>query len=177
MEHGVGTTCISLALANYICSKLGKRTAYIELNTTNQISCLSPNRTRKKFTYMGISFFPAMTITSLPEVLNADYAYFILDMGILNTYTAKEFAKCNKQFLVCSLSKWRKPHALEKIAQFLKNNYINQEHVTVLANGTMKKSTSMISPKIKCRYCALPFIENPFQLATTDFAFFHHLLN
>lgn len=177
MEHGVGTTCISLALSNYICSKLGKRTAYIELNTTNQICCLSSKKETGNFSYMGITFFPAMRIASLPEILNMDFDYFILDMGVLNAYTAREFVKCEKQFLVCSLCEWKKHISLKKMEVFIKKNNINQEHVTVLGNMIIKGSKITISSEITCRFHTLPVVENPFQLSTTDFTVYNRLLN
>ena len=105
-----------------------------------------------------------------------DFDYFVLDIGVLNAYTAEEFSKCDQQFLVCSLSKWKKPLTLEKIAQFIEQNYIHQEYVTVLGNVDLKKSKIAISNHVKCTYYVLPFLDNPFQLATKKFAFFNRLL-
>ena len=73
MERGLGTTHIALALANYICSKLGMKTAYIELNTTNQIHALSQTQGKPSFTYKGIVFYPNTLFTSLPEILQKNY--------------------------------------------------------------------------------------------------------
>lgn len=126
---------------------------------------------------MEITFFPAVTITSLPDILSMKFDYFILDMGVLNVYTAKEFIKCDKQFLVCSLCKWKQTLSLEKIEELIKKNIIHQEYVTVLGNADMKKSFLTISSGIKCRFYTLPFIRNPFQLETTDFAICNQLLN
>lgn len=176
IEHGVGTTCISLALANYICSKLGKRTAYIELNTTNQIRCFSDKKDHSHFSYMGITFFPARTITSLSEILIMPFDFFILDMGVLNAYTVKEFSRCEEQFLVCSLCEWKKSITLEKLNELMQKNNLHQEYVTVLANVDIKKSKLTISPKIKCRFYTLPFIENPFRLSCNDLQFYHQLI-
>lgn len=155
---------------------MGKRTAYIELNTSNQISCLSSKGNSKNFSYMGITFFPTVTITSLPDILSMEFDYFILDMGVLNIYTAKEFSKCDKQFLVCSLCEWKRTRSLEKIEELMKKNNIHQEYVTVLGNADIKKSTLTISSYLTCRFYTLPFIKNPFQLATTDFAIYNRLL-
>lgn len=105
-----------------------------------------------------------------------DFDYFVLDMSILNAFTAEEFSKCDRQFLVCSLSQWKKTHTLEKIEQFIQNNYIDQEYVTVLGNVDQKKSKLTISSNIKCSYYTLPFLENPFQIVTSNFAFFNRLL-
>ena len=67
------------------------KTAYIELNTHNHICALAHNSKKPSFLYKGIVFYPNTTVTSLPEILRKDYRYFILDMGVLTTYTANEF--------------------------------------------------------------------------------------
>jgi len=105
-----------------------------------------------------------------------DFEYFVLDIGVLNAYTAEEFAKCDRQFLVCSLSRWKKTHTLERIDDFIKKNYIQGEYVTVLSYVDMKKSKLRISSKHTCGYQAIPFLNNPFQLATHQLAFFDRLL-
>lgn len=152
---------------------MGKRTAYIELNTSNQIYSLSSGRTKKKFTYHGITFFPCITVTSLPEILNKDFDYFILDFGVLNIYTAKVFAKCDKQFLVCSLAKWKEKQSLEKQKKLFEQTYLCQEQIIFLDNLQTKKSTlfSSITHRI-----SIPFIQNPFHIETQLFYVFHQLL-
>lgn len=173
MEHGVGVTCICLSLSNFLCSKLGKKTAYIELNTTNQIYSLSHGRNQKSFSYLGIDFFPQVSITSLTEILNKKYDFYILDMGVLNVYTATEFAKCDKQFLVCSFSKWKKQKTLENIKQLYQKTNLCQERVILLSNLEGKKSNS--SPWFTNRI-SIPFIPNPFQLEPNLFHVFYHIL-
>ena len=80
VEHGLGTTHIALTLANYLCSKLGMKTAYIELNPSHQIQTLISKQGKPSFLYKGIVFYPNTTVTSLPEILRMDYRYFILDI-------------------------------------------------------------------------------------------------
>lgn len=160
-------------MSNFLCSKLGRKTAYIELNSTNQIYTLAHGGNLKSFSYFGIDFFPQVSITSLSEVLNKKYDYYILDMGVLNNYTASEFAKCDKQFLVCSFSKWKKTQTMEKLNQLYQQTYITQERVTLLSNLEETKSTTF--PLFKDRI-PFPFIPNPFQLEPNLFHVFHHML-
>lgn len=166
MEHGFGTTHVSLTLANFICNKLGMKTAYIEFNATNQISSLCKVQGNQFFSYKGIDFFPNTSVTSLSEILRDDYRYFILDMGVLNTYTTKEFLRCDKQFLVCSPSKWRQSQAKEKIEALLKNNI--QNRVTVIMNLSEEESYFSIFPKAY-KQVSFPYIANPFQLKPNHF--------
>lgn len=145
------------------------------MNTTNQISCLNKKQDKKAFIYKGIHFFPFTTITSLSDIYRMDFDYYVLDMGVLNAFTAEEFSKCHQQFLVCSLSEWKKSLSLEKIAEFIQKNYIHQEYVTVLGNVDIKKSKLAISSNIKCNYLVLPFLENPFRLVTDSFTVLNQL--
>lgn len=163
---GAGTTFISLCFANFICSKLGRRTAYIELNTTNEIRTLSSNRKAMEFLYKGISIFPCQTVTSLADVLHMDYEYFVLDMGVLNTYTLKEFLRCDKKFLVCSLCQWKKEKTLERIENLFHTTIINQEQFLILDNLGKKESKLSLSSKHTLKVRSFPFVSNPFQLET-----------
>ncbi len=164
IEHGVGLTSICLALSNFLCNKTGKKTAYIELNASNEICALSQNCTTNAFSHMGVDIFPHRTFTSLAEVLRMDYDYFVLDMGILNSYTATEFAKFERQFLVCSLCKWKKKNTQEKLLKLIETTYIPWEYITILCNGDKKESCMPLSPGVSLPVLFLPFIANPFQL-------------
>lgn len=176
ISRGTGTTFVCLALANFLCSKQGMKTAYIELNTTNQIRSLSPDFKKVPFRHLGVDIFPEVKVTSLWEILRMDYDYFLLDMGVLNTYTAKEFSKCHQQFLVCNLSKWNYHSVLENVEYLLKNVNLLQEHVTVLCNLSMKKSELSTYSMYKLKMISFPFIQNPFQLEPKMFEIFTKLL-
>jgi len=142
------------------------KTAYIELNTSNQINHLVKNQGNKAFCYKGIDFFPNTTVTSLPEILQKKYRYFVLDIGILNTYTTKEFLRCDKQFLIGSPSKWKRPEIEEKI-ELLFSNLTKQNCFTVIMNLSEKESTLSIFPRYKM--VSFPFIANPFQIEPRHF--------
>ncbi len=58
-------------------------TAYVELNTTNQIISLSKKNSLEPFIYQGIHIYPSWKVTSLSEILKKGFDYVILDMGIL----------------------------------------------------------------------------------------------
>lgn len=154
----MGTTHIALTLANYLCSKLGMKTAYIELNTHNHISALVKKRKKPSFHYKGIVFYPNTNVTSLPEILRKDYRFFILDMGVLTTYTANEFLRCDKSFLICSPSKWRKNQLHKKIESLFKNQ--KQNCFTLIMNLNYEESYTYIS---------FPYISNPFQIEPRHF--------
>lgn len=130
----------------------------------------------KKFSYYGIDIFPCVTVTSLSEILGLNYDFFVLDMGVLNTYTMKEFSKCELRFIVCSLSKWKRHTTKERLEKLLHQTYMDQVQVTVLNNLSMVKSAFSIHSTFTMPMISFPFIPNPFQLKPEMFYVFHQIL-
>lgn len=155
---------------------MGKKTAYIELNTSSQISSLHKRHVQKPFNYLGIGIFPCVTVTSLSEILALNYDYFVLDIGVLNAYTLKDFLKCDQRFLVCSLSKWKVQKTKEKLEKFFQYNNINTAHVTVLCNLVEEESKVLNFSNLSFPIISFPFIPNPFQLKPDVFHVFHQIL-
>lgn len=149
------------------------KTAYIELNATNQIRALTKNQGTKVFSYRGIDIFPNTSVTSLAEILGFDYRYFILDMGVLNTHTASEFLRCDKPFLVCSPSKWKLPHIKEKL-EALFSNINSQNRVTIIMN--FRENESFFSSFPNMRQISFPYLQNPFHLTKRHFHVFTKFL-
>ncbi len=170
-------THFALALSNYISGKLGKRTAFVELAASSQILALSSGRNREKsFVYHDISFFPCTNLTSLREILELDFDYFVLDFGVLNSYSFGEFLRYENRFLVCSLSKWKRERSLETLKKFASTNKNILECFKILSLSIDKKSTLQLSRHIKLYLCPLPFLPNPFLLPANLFTFFNRTL-
>lgn len=149
------------------------RTAYIELNTTNQIISLSAKNSLEPFVYLGIHMYPSTKVTSLSEILNKEFDYIILDMGILTSYTAAEFSKCHKQFLVCDFCQWKKRTSLEKLEDLFQNTNLCKDCVTVLVQEK-NKSVGLNFSNLEIK--AFPPLSNPFQLEVTVLSDLNRLL-
>ena len=150
------------------------KTAYIELNTTNQIHVLSHIQGKPSFSYKGIVFYPNADVTSLPKILHENYRYFVVDMGVLNTYNISEFLRFDKHFLICSPNPWRYPHTKEKIDKLFKN-YDKQNCFQLIMNLSEKESKSHFFSNA-CDVFFMPYISNPFQLEPKHFSVFSLLL-
>lgn len=155
---------------------MGMKTAYIELNTTNQIYFLAQNGETSVFSYKGITVFPSVKVTSLSEIFSMNYDYYVIDMSVINTYLAREFAKCDYQFLVGSLCEWKMQSTMEKIEHLFQLTNLSQESVTVLSNFGIKKSKVLSFFQNNFKVVTFPFIQNPFQLQPKEFAIFTKLL-
>ena len=176
MFHGAGTTSVSLALSHFLCNKQKKKTAYIELNASDEIRFIKGKKQKEPFSYMRIALFPNVTLSSLPTILQMDFEYFILDMGVLNTYTAEQFSHCHKQFIVGSLNSWKRQKTLEKLENLIKNKMIYQDTVTFIRISTEKKSTLSPFSKPFNKIVDAPYIPNPFQISFDSFGFYETLL-
>lgn len=142
------------------------KTAYIELNTTNQIQSLSAKDSTDSFVYLGIHMFPSAKVTSLQEILNKEFDCFILDMGVLTNYTAMEFSKCQKKFLVCSFCEWKKCISLKKIQELFQQTNLNREDLILLKTFENKSTDSMF---FSMHAKTFPPLANPFQIPVDMF--------
>lgn len=152
---------------------MGMKTAYIELNTTNQIKSLSKRKSMKPFIHLGIHIYPSTKVTSLKEIFNQDFDCIILDMGVLTNYTVTEFAKCQKQFLICNCCEWKREISLEKIENLFQSTILQKEHVTILKTFENTSTRFLFSG---LHFKAFPPITNPFQLPVTLFVDFTRIL-
>lgn len=148
------------------------KTAYIELNTTNQISALSNKTDKLSFRYKGIVFYPNTPVTTLAEILQKDYRYFILDIGVLNTYTTTDFLRCDRSFLVCSPSRWRTRQFEEKTQKLFQNQKQNCIELIMNLKEESKFSDFSKNYKVHC----FPYFSNPFHLEPKHFCAISQLL-
>lgn len=155
---------------------MGKKTAYIELNTTNQIHFLHKNMFQKHFSYFGITFFPCVTVTSLSKILDLNFDYFVLDFGVINTHTATCLLSCDQRFIVCSLVKWKMQKTEEKLKELIQHKNFQKVHMTILHNLSTEKSCFFNFSNQSFRVVSFPFIPNPFHLKPNTFHVFHQIL-
>ena len=111
------------------------------LNGTHEILSLSKTADEKVFTYKNVDFFPHAVMSTLTEILNMRYERVIIDFGILNPNTLKEFMRCDVRIAVCTISKWNRG-ALNRIIELFNSNKItDSESVKILFNLVEKKKT------------------------------------
>ena len=102
------------------------------------------------------------------EILNMRYERVIIDFGILNPNTLKEFMRCDVRIAVCTISKWNRG-ALNRIIELFNSNKItDSESVKILFNLVEKKKT--INHKhFKYPVVDFPYLEDPFLINTSLF--------
>lgn len=125
---------------------------------------------------MGIALFPNVTLSSLSGILQMDFEYFILDIGVLNTYTVEPFSHCDKQYIVGSLNSWKRQKTLEKIKHFTNNNTLHQDKVIFVQVSAEKESKLLTLSNPFAKIVDAPYIPNPFHISFDSFGFYEILL-
>jgi hypothetical protein len=173
-------------LTNYCASKLKKATACLELNNTGDLASLAPENNRLSvpqpkicptgFTIYGADYYPAVRKEDIPILMNADYSYYILDLGNSASADWNEFLRCDRKLIIGSLAPW-KIHYYETLlcnyASFLQTSggftyLIHTGDPSVLRHFARENHISMER---------VPFIPNPFQVEKEQFLFLQELLS
>ena len=82
----------------------------------------------------------------------------------------------DRQFLVCSLSKWKRKLTLKRIEHLILNSRLHRDYLLILGNDDKKESKKSFSFEDGFRVCPTPFIPNPFRLDSELFSFFEKIL-
>ncbi len=174
IERGCGATHLTVALANYLHSALGKKTAVIEWPERHELKKMIEKEGYQQRKLLGVSYYTDICVGNIPEIMNSKYEAFVLDLGADYTATREEFLRCDRKIVVGSISPWRAfayEHFLNNITAT--ENYEAWEFLVLFANMLDKK-------KLQKRYgmylTSIPWIENPFCLKQEDMMFLHKLI-
>jgi hypothetical protein len=176
VEHGIGTTHIALALSNYLCSKCGLSIACLELNASRQIGALSDGKGKGFFRYLKIDFYPETKLDQLPDILGKNYSCVVFDMGTLGTAAYPEFVQCNLKLVVCSVRPWKSGSFENWLNRHQYLYSIFSEDFIFLGNMGIKEELAVCTRRYRLPMLAVPYLENPFQLTSSDWTFFEKLL-
>ena len=174
--HGAGATHVALSLSNYLCSKLRKKTAYVERNGSGQILALTGDAPCSSFRYMDITCYPLLRHEDLPRVLQSRFAYTVIDLGVLTADSCWDFYRCDIKLVVASVSPWKVHHWKELQETLLYNMNTCQDHVLLLGNLGIKETVKPLGQRNRILSLAVPYLPNPFRLTTADCTFFEEML-
>lgn len=177
-QRNVGVTYFCLALSNYLCNMEQRQVAYLEVNATGEISAISgksalqPGKTN--FSHKGIHFYPQVTLDKLWELLRLSYDFFVLDFGTLSPLSFREYVKADYYFIVGHCTPWKLVY-YHNFFQKYKHNWEPEKTICLEALGT-KKSICKPSDQLPFRVRQIPFLEDPFYLASQDWEFYQELV-
>lgn len=169
VDHGLGATHLSFALANYLCSKCRYRTAYVEMNGQDELLNLSDRSDDTSFRYMEVDMYPTALWEDLPHIMRGGYERIVIDMGVLDEQNRFSFLRADRPLLIGSASPWKRPQLEHALTMLDAGTPAGRDAITVLGNNG-------INTKLPIAMTPIPSIPNPFQLVTATWTFFEGLL-
>ena len=187
VAKGLGATHLCIALANYLASKKGLKTACLELNHTCsfrqlQVNCMPALLPAKKsahryFRIYDVDYYPNISKQEIPTLYNAGYDILILDFGFPDATYMDEFYRCSQKLLLSSAACWKR----HELSAFL-NTYPqirNLESLSFMIHYGTKSDMFKIAKTHGLCYHQLhtvPFLLNPFHIGKEHFSFFEEII-
>lgn len=175
-----GVTHLCIALANFLCSKFYSNTAYLELNGSHEICALAGKQNpNKPFTHQRITYYPNLTLAQLPVILSKRYKHYVLDFGRPNQYTIQAFLRCDIRLVIGPVSPWKQAQ-YQKFVQ--ETFHISAKEEVCYIGGYLGccmehiKDSGQFLRNYGISVIPVPFLPNPFRIASKDFAFFEKIL-
>lgn len=172
----MGTTTFALALTNYLCNKLRCKSAYLELNATDEISNLCKDSYRDYFLYCGITIYPNVTFTALSEISSPSYEYLVLDMGIIHPNIYSEYFRNDLCILLGSICPWKSREYYMFLEELKKYNKKYWDKVWCFGSFGIKEHTRLFQKHYHYHLETYPYLENPFRLTSGDWHFYERLI-
>jgi len=107
---GAGVTHISFLLAFYLAEMTGESVAYVECNRHGDCDRFYRKQiTEKQKRGLGRwpEFYPDISPEELPEVLNREHAYYVVDFGCELEEHLTEYLHCGDKIVIAQLREWR----------------------------------------------------------------------
>ena len=175
-DHNVGTTHFALALSNYLCNKCGATVAYLEVNSSDEISAICPLSLESNicFSYYNIQFFPRVTLADLPTIFTLHFDYFILDFGAFHSRACREFFQADLCFVTGIICKW-KPNGFQAFLDSY-HQYMKPDKIIFLESMNVHKIQLSVKDYGSLAFRHIPFLNNPFQITSQDWEFYQRLV-
>lgn len=130
---------------------------------------------RPCFKLHGVDYYPHVSGSEIPALLNQGYDYLILDIGSLEEADFSEFLRCDHKLVLGSLSPWKLWTYEEFFRQFDNSQNLGEGFEYLVQAGTAK-NISHFSRAHRISMAVVPFIKNPFRIEKELFLSFGSLL-
>ena len=170
LQHNAGTTCLSFACANYLCSKLNQPTALVERNGTHAFRRLHPGK-GEHFKSYGIDFYPDAGEFSCSDL---SHTWRLFDYGVITDTHMAEFLRCDRRLVLLDLSPWNR-ELTEELFERAFGSGRNKEQITLLGNPAPTGRLSSSSVFYGRDILTIPYLPNPFHLTPDDFGVFEKI--
>lgn len=177
--HGVGTTHLTIMLANYLTNGLGKTVALLELNrnkTYSEIKRMKCSKINKScFVVNGMEFYEDVSYDDIPKIMANNYDYVILDISSNYILGRNEFLRSHKKIVVGSLSRWK----VQEYLNYFENMQLLCEipSCNFLSLSKDCEGIKIIKNKYPFSIDQIPFELNPFHIESNHMEWIGKLLN
>ncbi|MCR5416047.1 MAG: hypothetical protein K6E79_04550 [Pseudobutyrivibrio sp.] len=177
---GLGTTHISLALANYMHSVLKKKVVFIEYSSkSNLISMfqdknvsLGPN---DGYMYKGVEYLLHKREREILDVINKVNAYIVIDCGCDFDSAKAILDHCDNKIVIGSMKPWRQREYIKYVNKNIVKNY-DISKIKYLIDGKELAEIKLFYSFFKRRPVGVSNIQNPFRLREEDFDIINEIM-
>ncbi|MCM1105402.1 MAG: hypothetical protein NC355_00525 [Blautia sp.] len=174
---GVGTTHLCIAIANYLCSKFYSSTAYLEMNASHEIRALAGRPDHgSSFRHQRIEYYPDMTLSYAQKILAGHYRYYVLDFGCPGPHTLREFDKCDHRLIIGCAGAWKATQYRKFVEHTINNPYREEDYLYIGNFMGCKNDIELLSHAFGARVIPMPYLSDPFHVASSYFGFFEDIL-
>ena len=108
----VGCTHFSVMMLNYLAGCRRRKAVLLEWNHSGDFEkleriCTGRNREKKRFRILDADYYKAAEPVELAAVLDGNYDDILIDFGVLDEARMPEFLRCEKQFVIGSVTEWQ----------------------------------------------------------------------
>ena len=112
VSRGVGTTHLSLLLANYLQGVCARKTAVLEWNSHGDFRrfgkmCTGQSGEQDCFQIQKVDYYPQSEGSRLMKCEEEGYQEIVVDFGTIRDEAFVEFMRCNTIWIVVSFSEWQ----------------------------------------------------------------------
>ncbi|TYQ16020.1 UNVERIFIED_CONTAM: serine/threonine-protein kinase [Acetivibrio alkalicellulosi] len=174
----IGTTHTAISLASFLKST-GFKTALVEMHKSRNFSEIKKSYKNVKekssnyFTLDGIDYYPFNGMINISNILQEEYKYMVLDMGIFSKCNMEEFMRSNERIIVSGVKDWEFA-GLEEILKSSDKISKNKYYFT-FSDDSMFEFVKSNMPNLNC-YKA-PFNPIPFNLSKECSSVFEDMLH
>lgn len=175
--RGVGTTHLTLLLANCMTNGIKVKTAVVEYNDHNHyLGILKESGIHREniseFTYGGIDFYRNVREEQLSELIVCGYDMVIIDMQYGQKDAMREFLRCDLRVVVSGLNLWQ----TGALKTFLKNERLSPSLYVCASHSCNSELAKIIQKEYGIKVKDIPTEKNPFQVSAEGFYDILHLV-
>lgn len=169
---GVGTTFLSMALADYFAEYKRKGTTLLEAGGQRQLGSLCPKE--QVFSVGKVCVYPHVQSEEIPQLCNKEQEITILDLGNDYKKVRLDFLRCSRKILIGSMAPWKKSEYFRVMDQIQQEENYKQWLRSVILFGK-KEEVRTIMAKYKVVASRMPYMQQPYPSGKEEENFFRRL--